>query len=256
MNGVILKLIAIITMLIDHTTAVLIPYQTAPTLYIIGRTVGRLAFPIFCFLLVEGLINTKDVKNYLLRLGLFAILSELPFDMAFYNSTSNMQHQNIFFTLFIGLMVIFFIRKLEGLRAEKEMILSFRVFSILLEIIIVLAGCFTANLLVTDYSAYGILQIVIFYLFRNKKGLLFIGIFLINQMLGFGFQLTESLQTTIRSLIPLVTSVSIQSYATLSLVLIFRYNGDRGPKLNKYIFYAFYPMHLFILYIINMIKVS
>ena len=79
-----LKLIAIITMAIDHVTAVFIPNNTE--VYLVGRLIGRLAFPIFAFLLVEGFFHTSNIKKYLTRLGIFALISELPFDLAFYNS--------------------------------------------------------------------------------------------------------------------------------------------------------------------------
>ena len=84
MNTYKLKLIAIITMLIDHIAAVLIPSDTM--LWLVMRCIGRLAFPIFVFLLVEGFHHTRDVKKYLLRLGAFALISEVPFDLAFYGT--------------------------------------------------------------------------------------------------------------------------------------------------------------------------
>ena len=123
-----LKLIAIITMVIDHTGAIFFPDQ----MWL--RAIGRIAFPIFVFLLVEGLFNTSNIKKYLTRLGIFALISEIPFDMAFYKArfgvdfltdlkgaTQDMQildlfirrlikHQNIFFTLFLGLLAIYLMK--------------------------------------------------------------------------------------------------------------------------------------------------
>ncbi|MDF2472978.1 MAG: putative rane protein [Anaerocolumna sp.] len=251
MNGLALKLIAIITMLIDHSTAVLVSYETSPNLYLLGRTIGRLAFPIFCFLLVEGLLHTKDVRKYLLRLGLFAILSEISFDLAFFHSNYYLQHQNIFFTLLIGLSVIFIMRKIEAARNGAETTYPFQVFSIVLEVIIVFAGCVAAYLLETDYSVFGVLQIVFFYVFRKKKIMLLLFVIFVNQMLGVVFGPPASMGEIVNILMQVVTSISIQSFATFAMILIFRYNGERGPKLNKYIFYAFYPVHLTILYLIN-----
>ncbi len=100
MNSFHLKMIAIITMLIDHTAAVLIPSNTV--LWLVMRCIGRLAFPIFVFLLVEGFYHTRDVKKYLLRMGAFALLSEIPFDLAFYGKVLEFTHQNIFLPYSLG----------------------------------------------------------------------------------------------------------------------------------------------------------
>ncbi|NLC03985.1 MAG: TraX protein, partial [Tissierellia bacterium] len=96
MSILILKIIALISMVIDHYGAI---FQSGIDIY---RIIGRLAFPIYAFLLVEGYTHTRDVKKYGRRLLIFALVSELPFDLAFYGKLS-FTHQNIFFTLFIGL---------------------------------------------------------------------------------------------------------------------------------------------------------
>ena len=101
-----LKWIAIISMLIDHIGAVLFPWCEWM------RIVGRLAFPIFAYLLVEGFVYTKDVKKYLVRLGLFALISEIPFDLAFFGTVFAPVHQNVFFELFCGnagILVLYFL---------------------------------------------------------------------------------------------------------------------------------------------------
>lgn len=219
MNGLTLKLIAIITMLIDHATAVLVPEGTI--YYWIGRSIGRLAFPIFCFLLVEGLLHTSNVKKYLLRLGAFAFISEVPFDLTFFNSYFTSEHQNVFFTLFIGLAAIFIIHYLDmpTIKFKREQI-------IILKLITFVIACGAAYFLRTDYSIMGVLQILFFYLLRNKKGSLTILILLLNMS-------------------------GAQTIAALAMLFIWFYNGERGPKLNKYVFYAFYPVHLLILYLIK-----
>mgnify|MGYP000844619860 FL=1 len=223
MNGLSLKLIAMLTMLIDHGTELLIPGGT--TLWFIGRSIGRLAFPIFCFLLVEGLLHTKNVKKYLIRLGIFALISEIPFDLAFVRGKSfieNLRYQNVFFTLFIGLLVIFLIQMVQNKYSHNNEM------AVILIVIIVFIGCLLADFLKTDYSSMGILMIVSFYLLRNNKLLLFLAIFLLNH-----------------------TIFSIQGFGTISLLFIWLYNGERGPKINKYIFYAFYPVHILVLYWIS-----
>ncbi len=228
MNGYILKIIAIVTMFIDHMAAVLIPPDTAA--YLVCRSIGRLAFPIFCFLLVEGLLHTGNVKKYLLRLGVFALISEIPFDLAFPVKNYRygfLYHQNVFFTLFIGLVVIYFMRKIDMKFAKKVFVGN------LIDTLIVMAGCIAAYLLYTDYQYLGILLIVSFYVFRGNKILLTLAVLLVNRLFGSG----------------------IQVLAALSMVFIWYYNGKRGPQGNKYIFYIFYPAHILLLYFISLLPV-
>ncbi len=226
MNGYTLKLIAIITMFIDHMAAILIPPDT--TAYLICRSIGRLAFPIFCFLLVEGFLHTHNVKKYLARLGVFALISEIPFDLAFSNKTIHngfLLHQNIFFTLFIGLAVIYLMSIIDR-KYVKYVFLS-NIFDTL----VVIAGCYAATILATDYEFMGVLLVVAFYVFRTNKILLTIAILLVNASFGLGLQVL----------------------AALSMIFIWYYNGKRGPQGNKYIFYIFYPTHIFLLYLISLL---
>jgi hypothetical protein len=223
MNGLTLKIIAMVTMLIDHVTAVLIPENTLA--YMIGRSIGRLAFPIFCFLLVEGLLHTKDIRKYLLSLGIFALISEVPFDLAFSQSfapSSSQYHQNVFFTLFIGLLVIYILKLIDEYPLKINQILGS-----ILKMLVIILGCLAAMMLYTDYSYLGILIIATFYLLRKNKITLSIVLFLI-----IGFQ-------------------GLEAIAIFSMIFISFYNGERGPKINKYIFYAFYPVHIFVIYLIS-----
>ena len=213
-----MKMIAIITMLIDHIGAVLIPSNT--TAYLIFRSIGRLAFPIFAFLIVEGFYHTRDVKRYLTRLGIFALVSEIPFDLAFYGDFY-MGHQNIFFTLFLGLLLIMVMKDIER-RFPKNLITSNAINTLL-----VISFCIIAFLLKTDYNFLGILLITAFYLFRGSKMLLVLSILLI-----FGTPIGD-----------------ISILATLSMVFISLYNGKKGKGM-KYFFYVFYPAHLLILFLI------
>lgn len=114
LSGSALKIIAIVTMLIDHIAATVIIrilkfggyndglYQ----LYRVMRNIGRIAFPIFCFLLVEGFMHTRDREKYALRLGCFAAVSEIPFDLAFNGKVLEVGYQNVFFTLLLGLLTM------------------------------------------------------------------------------------------------------------------------------------------------------
>ncbi|NLY49374.1 MAG: hypothetical protein GX059_10235 [Clostridiales bacterium] len=238
-----LKLLAIIVMAVDHVTAVFVPFDS--WLYLPGRLIGRLAFPIFAFLLVEGFHHTRSVKKYLTRLGIFALISELPFDLAFYNSHfsvfggniktdlpgmfSNpqlydtvvkrfLEYQNIFFTLFLGLSAIWLISEVEKKYHKNILILN------LLNALITVGLSLLAELMNTDYGFMGVLLIVAFYLFRGKK--IFIGLSLL-----------------------LLSGNIIQAFSTLAVLPIAFYNGKKGKSM-KYFFYAFYPAHLLLLYVL------
>lgn len=219
MNVLILKLIALTTMIIDHYGAI---FQGNVELY---RIIGRLAFPIYCFLLVEGYFHTKDVKKYAKRLLLFALISEIPFDLAFYGKVG-FTHQNIFFTLFIGLGAIYVLDNKEGKYNFNKAAVSF------------VAGIL-AIVFSVDYNIIGIIYILAFYFTRDFTKLkqfssLAIIIFLTN----------------------IVSASTTQQFALLALPIIFMYNGELGPK-NKplqMLFYSAYPLHLLMFYIIKIMK--
>ena len=171
-SGSTLKMIAIVTMLIDHIGAAVLARllmvnglgeldQTNTDaimqwlsangalywMYTVMRMIGRVAFPIFCFLLVEGFLHTHDVKKYAMRLGLFALLSEIPFDLAFSSKILEFNYQNVFFTLFIGLLTMIAYRAVE----EKEE--WNQALKVILYILIVAAG--RAGVVTKDYVAPG-----------------------------------------------------------------------------------------------------
>lgn len=224
MSGFLLKIIAMITMFIDHYTAIFIPFGTIEGYA--GRIIGRIAFPIFCFLIVEGMRHTKDVKKYMLRLGIFGLVSELPFDLAFSIATEEngiWSYQNVFFTLFLGLFVIFCINQIKIKLVHNPLLCS------LLQLTFVVLGGFVAEGIRSDYGFVGILMIVTFYFLQDKKLILVFVLFLLNASLGI-----------------------LQGFAVCSMAFIWFYNGERGPKINKYFFYFFYPFHLMLLYFFHM----
>ncbi|WP_035618618.1 TraX family protein [Lacticigenium naphthae] len=177
LTGSALKWIAILSMFIDHTGAFLIepyllnhgieigsifggtslsadsPYSVLFQIDIASRLIGRLAFPIFAFLLVEGFIHTRNLNRYIFQIGFFALLSEIPFDLAHAGTFLESSHQNIFFTLFIGLLCISFFDKLKGTYVSKWFILL---------IALVLSDFFNV-----DYSMVGLLTLFIFYYFHD-----------------------------------------------------------------------------------------
>lgn len=216
MNVFLLKLIAIITMLIDHYGAI---FKSNEMIY---RIIGRLAFPIYAFLIVEGFIHTRDVKKYGIRLLIFAIVSEIPFDYAFFGGI-NWTHQNIFFTLFVGIIVLYFLEK------QKEKSYSDKY-------LIVIGLGLVSSLLMFDYGVIGIIYISAFYLTRefdrNKR-------FAIIAAVMFGTNL--------------LMSNFLQQFSILSLAMLYFYNGKLGPKnsLVQTLFYLSYPLHLIIFAILR-----
>lgn len=234
-TGNTLKIIAVVLMIIDHTGAVLIENgilqhwdpavcrQILDTANgqmwfdadLIMRTIGRPAFPIFCFLLTEGFIHTRDLKKYILRMAAFALISEIPFDLAITGRIFSPDAQNVFFTLFIGLVV------LAGL--EK-----YRYHAVLQGLVFVL-GCLAALALKTDYDVVGVLMITAFYLLRDNAWA----------------------QTLFCGALAAAESSGTYYAGALALVPIRLYNGQRGRRKFKYLFYWFYPVHLLALYLIG-----
>lgn len=212
-----LKTIALVSMTIDHIGAIVFPQ------YIILRLIGRLAFPIYCFLLVEGFYHTSSVVKYLERLGMFALISEIPFDIAFYGRIIDTSHQNVFMTLFIGLLAIKLCDNLNKYNMSAE------VYIIKLEIWVMAA--ILAFIFNTDYSIYGIVMIFGFYLFRQMKLSMCIFECFLNACFASG----------------------LQSIAVFALIPIYAYNGEHGSKRFKMLFYWWYPLHLIVLYIIKML---
>lgn len=213
-DGRTLKLIAVVSMFIDHMGAALFPEIT------FFRIIGRLAFPIYCFLLVEGARYTHNLKQYTMRMVVFALISEIPFDLAFYHSPVAVGHQNVFFTLAIGLGMIWFLE-----HPLNDMDIPDSINKLL---ILAVAGI-AAELLQTDYGFSGIAIIFIFYILRNNFILKSVIVALICVSMGW-----------------------LEAFAILAFIPIALYNGQRGhqTKVMQYGFYAFYPVHLFVLYVI------
>lgn len=216
MSNLVLKLIAIISMAIDHYGAIFAPNE------IFYRYIGRLAFPIFCFLLIEGFIHTRNIKKYGQRLFVFALLSEIPFDLAFYGRIG-FQHQNIFFTLFIGLVMMYLLDKSDS-KSNKLSIVSIAMIA--------------AFLLVVDYNIVGIIYILAFYLTKDMVRTKRIPILAI-----------------VLTATNLILANMTQQYSVLALPLLFFYNGKLGisNKVTKLLFYIFYPLHLGVFYLIQLI---
>jgi len=257
LSGFWIKIIATLLMLIDHVTAssflYFIPYlykrgftlEKMENLRIFLRSIGRLSFPLFCFLIVEGFIHTKNIKKYLINMLIFAFISEIPFDMAVFGSYNEMKHQNVFFTLFLGLITLYFIKRYKGNP----------IFQIFLTLFISLIS----EVLGFDYGFYGILLIAILYAFRANKKLKYIFSGLIVTLSYFdgilmgAFNYHEGFLAGIR-LYQWDVAFYYSIFSILSFVIMEMYNGKKGKNINKYIFYGFYPVHLLILGLIRTIS--
>lgn len=225
-SGSTLKIIAMAAMLIDHTAAVLLArlllqgqltenYSGVFHIYQLMRQIGRIAFPIFCFLLTEGFYYTKSRKKYAFRLGVFALISEVPFDLAFNGKMWDMGYQNVYFTLFIGVLTMF---AFQTVKEKENWSASVKTIGYL---VCMLGGMAAAMLLRCDYSYVGILCIMVMYLFRKNK----------NMQIAAGA----------------LSFAWFEPAALAAFVPIYFYNGKRGLPL-KYVFYGFYPLHLLFLF--------
>jgi len=227
-----LKIIAIISMIIDHLAFGLLhlylqknsfslepnTFTRLNTVYDVLRDIGRTAFPIFAFFLVEGFFHTRNVKKYALRLALFALISEVPFDLAFYQTTYYPEHQNVMLSLLIGLITLMLFDYIKKLPEYST------VLRVVLYICVSAAAMDLAQLLYCDYKWKGILLIIVLYFFHEAKHF---------------------------KLIAGAAVVSWKKFAPISFLFLYFYDETKKPSRKmKYIFYAFYPAHLLLIYFI------
>lgn len=219
-----LKILALVTMTIDHIGVIF-----EPSFYDVYRIIGRISFPIFAFLLTEGYIHTKSLKKYFFRLLILAIISEVIYDYFLYDKLFYLGANNIFFTLFLGLLTLSLLDKSKMLIRKyfKEKIDLIIILPITYLLIITIMGLI-ATFCNFSYGMLGILLISFFYLFKKNYLLLVISI----------------------TLSTLLLSDTLQLFSLISLILIYFYNGCLGKKI-KIVFYLYYPVHLLVLGIIN-----
>ena len=223
LSGGTLKIIALVTMIIDHATYIFVDYERNQPLYLFGRGIGRLAFPIYCFLIVEGFYHTRSVLKYAFRLFLFALISEIPFDLAFYGTIFYGGHQNVFFTLFLGVVMMYLIQTARTKFSKEQVVLQTLV--LLASYGGVIAAAFYLQ---ADYRMNGLVLILLMFIFHGKKASVAIVDVMMNLLMG----------------------GKIQYAGALSAIPISFYNGKKGISL-KYLFYVIYPLHLLLFYWIN-----
>jgi len=210
-----LKWIAIITMTVDHVGVILYPEFT------VLRFIGRFSFPLFAYLLILGIENTRNIRNYFTRLFIFALISQVPFFLAIdYGPFDSL---NIFFTLFSGLLFIYFFKKSS---------------------VFVLVPVFASLVLPFDYGIYGIAMIGCMYILKENTKFGVFSLVLLNTL----FLVPWNIQFLSISAIPFILlhkngSLNITKETTEEFTI---------PLWRKYFFYVYYPLHLALLYIIKL----
>lgn len=235
MTSFILKIIAIITMFCDH-----FGYAFMEN-FSYFNYIGRIAFPIFAFQISEGFIHTKNLKKYFIRLLLFAIISQIPFNLFLQKFIpSSIGELNIFFTLLLGLLSIVVYDYFSKIENQE---INYKIFGIPFKNLIGIAFAFLiaymGEILKVDYGFWGIIIIFAFYLFKNNKLAMIISYITLCIMryglkiILYGFYV-EYLYLAVATMFP--------------IIFIALYNGKQGYKI-KYLLYLFYPLHLLALYL-------
>ena len=227
-----LHLMAMLFMLCDHLWGTIVPGNDWLT------CIGRVCFPIYAFLLVEGYFHTSNLKKYVKRLLLFAVISEIPFNLAMASSVIYPFHQNVLWSFLIALGLIHCNEK-----AKSTGKLWLR---IIVAVFTILAGYLLGLITMVDYYHAGILMVLTFYFFHHRNWwdyvgqLLCLGYINLELLGGFGYEVVLFGETVF---------LTRQGFALLALIPIWLYKGKQGyhSKWWKYFCYAFYPVHLLIL---------
>lgn len=229
-----LRVIAVLFMLSDHIWATYMSFGDWMTY------IGRMAFPIFAFQIAEGFVHTKNVKKYILRLLAFAVVTEIPFNLFYSSRTFNPYHQNVLFTLLLGFFAIVLIDKAKKDRSAKNIAKT-----VALLLIVVVASVIGF----VDYGIHGVLMVVMFYLFRDFP---FAWLAQLLGMVAINIIFFEG-QVIPFELFGKAFEIPTQGFAVFSLIPIWLYGGKKGisNKILQYGFYAFYPVHMLILYLIK-----
>ena len=229
MTAFTLKIIALLAMLIDHTGAAfpdIFPFWF--------RCVGRLAWPIFAYLLAEGFRHTKAPEKFLMRLLAFAVISEIPFDIVTGNTISFAANNNIFYTLFLGGMAICLCERMKERRNWQTMAV----------IAAIIPTAILAEILTVDYGGMGVLFIFAMYAIKPKTPrLMAFGAFALSQFIPLAAAFVMGIVIPLKYMLML-------SFALATVPLIAMYNGERGIK-AKWLFYYVYPAHLAVLAFIS-----
>lgn len=235
MTSFALHIFAMVCMLLDHSWGMGLLKND------IFTCIGRLAFPIFAFMIVEGYFKTSNLKKYVSRLFIFALLSEIPFNLMIGNKIFYPVAQNVLWTFLIAIFLIWLMEKVK----DKNIFIR-----ALMLIFVLFIGFVLGLMCMTDYHYAGVYMVLVFYFFRGYKWYHFIlqmiCLYYINFEIlgGFEYLIPIGNQT-----IHLVR----QGIAILSIFPIWLYNGKQGyyNKYIKYLYYSFYPCHILLLWLIG-----
>lgn len=236
MSSFVLKIIALVSMFTDHfgaTFGVWLQYAGFSDCYTPMRLIGRIAFPIYAFLIAEGCHRTKNYLKYPLRLFIFALISEIPFDLATENRGFPIMgempvflefgSQNVYFTLFTAVFSIMIFKRIEEYLKDRSKE-NIKIVAHIVTIIIILVLSYIFK---SDYGAKGALGIFLIYLARNRT-----------EKLAAMFVMIIVIYYDARTVLSYYTL-----FACISILFVFFYNGKRGPAF-KDMFYWAYPVHL------------
>ena len=230
-----LHLLAMVLMLGDHLWATIFPYLNWLT------CLGRIAFPIFAFMIVEGYFHTRNFKKYILRMLAFALVAEVPFDLVYGSMAFYPFHQNVLWTFLIALLLIHWVEKTKQQQNRMK--------SALVLAAAFLVGFLLGNLAMVDYYGVGVLVVLMFYVLRKRTVLNFVlqalcmyyvfveligGYYYPVTIFGHYFELQQ------------------EAFSLLALLPIWLYKGRQGyhAKWWQYFCYGFYPGHLLVLYVV------
>lgn len=240
MSALMLRFIACMVMLLDHIGYTFDIAQL--------RIVGRIAFPIFVYLIYNGYRHTKSPVKYALRLGIFALVSQIPFAL-FCHYSNWLQNGNVFVTLLLALLCVWAGDVMMKNRVTK--------WFCLLPALAVIAG-YHFGLLKSDYGAKGIIMIMVFWMLDGKEMWKRVLTCVLIVCAVYYSQILECVLNWVRGngcVFSLTDWEKIQAWSLLALPLIFAYNGQKGKmpgeKVAQYGFYMFYPAHMLFLLLLT-----
>ena len=235
LTAAVLHIIAMTLMLMDHLWATLLPAREWLT------CAGRVAFPIFAFMAVEGYFHTRSFKKYILRMLLFAVLSEIPFDLMYGGTWFYPVHQNVLWTFLLGLLGVWLMEQVRK-KGKTWMYL-------LVCVLVVLAGLVLGTLCMVDYYGVGVLTVFVFYFLHGRKWWCFLG--QLAALYWLNVELLGGLMYPVQ-LFGMEFELCQQGLALLALIPIWLYRGRQGyhSKPFQSLCYAFYPVHMLLLVVV------